>query len=95
MAQDDEMPGAQATKSARTNGLRRRFWVEAAGGGLTGFLFLLTLLWRDWIEAVFGVDPDHGNGSAEWIAVVVLGVLTIALSILARLEWRSSQRALA
>lgn len=79
--------------SSRTAGLRRRFWVEAVGGGLTGFLFLLTLVWRDWIEAVFGVDPDHGNGSAEWIVVGILGVLTVTLSLLARFEWRSVQRA--
>jgi hypothetical protein len=36
---------------------------------------LLTLLWRDWIELVFRVDPDAGNGALEWaFAAVALGV---------------------
>ena len=28
---------------------------------------LLTLVQCDWLEAVFGVDPDQHNGSLEWI----------------------------
>jgi hypothetical protein len=36
---------------------------------------LLTLLWRDWIELVFRVDPDAGSGALEWaFAAVALGV---------------------
>ena len=50
--------------------------------------FVLTLIRPDWIEILFRVDPDHHNGSAEWL---ILGAfLAIALISLARarIEWR-------
>ena len=74
-------------------GLRRRFWLESGLATVTGVLAVVTVFWHDWIEAVFGVDPDKGNGSAEWLAVVVLAVITVALIAGARLEWRRSQPA--
>ena len=69
---------------------RRRFWVETVLAATTGFLFLLTLTWRDWIESVFGWDPDHHNGSLEWLLVAALLAATVALSSAARLEWRKA-----
>ena len=30
--------------------MRARFWVGTACGGLSGFLCLLTLVWKDWLE---------------------------------------------
>ncbi len=36
-----------------TNGLRRRFWPEADLSVITAVLFLVTLVKRDWIEALF------------------------------------------
>lgn len=39
------------------NRLRARFWVELALVALTTVLFLLTLVSREWIEVLFGVDP--------------------------------------
>jgi hypothetical protein len=74
-------------------GLRRRFWLETALGSITGCLALVTLFWHDWIEAVFGVDPDKGNGSAEWLIVALLFVVTIILAVGARLEWRRARLA--
>ena len=44
-------------------GLRLRFWLESVLGSITGILAVVTLFWHDWIEAVFGADPDKGNGS--------------------------------
>jgi hypothetical protein len=38
---------------------------EAAISILSGVLGLATLLWRDWIELVFRVSPDHGSGALE------------------------------
>jgi hypothetical protein len=70
------------------SGLRVAFWVEALVSGFGTFLGLLTIAWHDWIEGVFGVDPDHGNGSAEWIAVVVLLMIGAVAGALARREWR-------
>ena len=56
--------------------VRWRFWVEAALS-VAGFAsFIVTVVGRDWIELVFGVDPDHGNGSLEWL--IVLGLLVVA-----------------
>jgi hypothetical protein len=58
---------------------------------VTGIVAIITLFWNDWIEAVFGVDPDNGNGSAEWLVVLILLFLTVALALGARLEWRRAK----
>jgi hypothetical protein len=68
--------------------LEARFWIEATLAAVSGFLFLLTLVWRDWIEAITGYDPDHHNGSAEWMIVAVLLVATLVFGLLARTEWK-------
>ena len=52
-------------------GLRNRFWIESILGSITGILAVVTIFWHDWIEAVFGADPDEGNGSAEWLVIVL------------------------
>lgn len=77
------------------NSLRLRFWLEAGMGTITALLFLVTLVWRDWVEILFDVDPDQGSGLLEWSIVGALFVATIILFILARYEWRKAQAALA
>jgi hypothetical protein len=72
---------------------RRRFWLEVALASLTGILFLVTLISRDWIESVFGVDPDAHSGSLEWALVAALLVVTITLGVVARTEWRRAAAA--
>ena len=74
-------------------GLRIRFWLEVILGSISGILAVVTLFWHDWIEAIFGVDPDKGNGSAEWLVVVALLVVTATLAIGARIEWRRARLA--
>jgi undecaprenyl pyrophosphate phosphatase UppP len=74
-------------------GLRLRFWLESVLGSITGILAIVTLFWHDWIEVVFGVDPDKGNGSAEWLVVVVLFVVTVTLAVGASVEWRRARLA--
>ena len=71
--------------------MRLRLWVETGMATITGVLFVITLVWRDWIERVFGVEPDGGNGSFEWLIVGVLLVATITLFLLARSEWRRAR----
>jgi hypothetical protein len=71
--------------------VRRRFWPELGSAIAAGGIFLLTLVWRDWIELVTGVDPDHRSGSLEWFIVASTGVLALALAITARWEWRRSE----
>ena len=73
--------------------LRLRLWLEAGLATTTGVLFVITLLWRDWIERAFGLELDGGNGSLEWLIVGVLFVATVALFVVARSEWRRSQAA--
>jgi hypothetical protein len=68
--------------------LRRRFWIEAGLASLSGLLFALTLVTREWIELLFGVDPDGGSGALEWGSVVVLVGSTVGFGVLARAEWR-------
>ena len=74
-------------------GLRRRFWLESVLGSITGAVAVITLFWHDWIEIIFGVDPDKGNGSAEWLVVVILLAVTSVLVLGARLEWRRARLA--
>lgn len=64
------------------------FWIELALAVASGLLGLLTLVWRDWIEGVFGWDPDHHSGSLEWLLVAVLLIAAVALGALARHGWR-------
>jgi hypothetical protein len=71
--------------------LRTRFWLESAIGSVTGAMAVVTLLWHDWIEAVFRIDPDRGNGSAEWLVVMVFAALTVLFAFSARHEWRRAQ----
>ena len=71
--------------------LRRRFWAESVAAGLFTFLFLITLVWHDWLEIVFDVDPDHGNGAVEWLIVGMSAVLALGCSLLARSEWRRTR----
>jgi hypothetical protein len=72
-------------------GLRHRFWLESLLGSITGVIAIITLFWHDWIETIFGVDPDKGNGSAEWLVVLILLAVTLTLANGARLEWRSAR----
>jgi hypothetical protein len=74
-----------------TMSLKTRAWIETVIAALSGFLFLLTLVWRDWIEKIFGWDPDHHSGSLEWILVGALLVVALGFRQLAR----SSHRRLA
>jgi hypothetical protein len=68
--------------------VRKRFWMELVLGATSAVLLVLTLIRADWIEALFGIDPDGGNGELEWTIVWLLVLSTIAFSLLARREWR-------
>jgi H+/Cl- antiporter ClcA len=57
-------------------------------GLFAGALGAITLVWEDWIETVFGVDPDGGNGSVEVLIVVVCFAVSLALLHLAWVERR-------
>jgi hypothetical protein len=67
--------------------LRRRFWAEMTMALVSGVFLILTLIWQDWIEIVFKVDPDHHNGALEWLIVVATIAATAIFATLARYEW--------
>ncbi|MET1086755.1 MAG: hypothetical protein ABWY04_06495 [Arthrobacter sp.] len=70
--------------------LRTIFWWEATGAVASGALFIVTLFNREWIELLFGVEPDGGNGTLEWAVVIALAALTLLSGMLVRREWRHS-----
>ena len=76
------------------NALRGRFWLETGLAILTGILFIITLVWHNWAELIFNVDPDQGSGILEWLVVGILLAVTIVLLAMARHEWRKAQIAI-
>jgi hypothetical protein len=48
-----------------SSGARTVLWVEAGLSLPFAGTALLTVVWRDWIEGIFGVDPDQHSGSLE------------------------------
>ena len=68
--------------------LRNWFWVEIVLGSATAILAIITAIWHEWIEIIFGVDPDSGNGALEWGIVTALAAATVLLGLLARAEWK-------
>ncbi|MDQ6750069.1 MAG: ABC transporter permease [Actinomycetota bacterium] len=67
---------------------RGHFWVESALSLLAVVTTLVTLVWKDWVEKVFGLDPDGHNGAVEWLIVGAVLVAAVTLAGLARAEWR-------
>jgi len=63
------------------------FWVELLAATASVMFFLLEIFSREWIERLFGIDPDGGNGSVEWLLASGSLLGTVMLAILARREW--------
>lgn len=63
-----------------------RFWIEVALSVLAAGMALLTLITREWIELLFGIDPDQGNGAVEWGIVAMLFACSVTLAVTARGE---------
>ena len=68
---------------------RVRFFVETAAAVLGTWLGAVTLLWPDWIERVFSVDPDGGSGLDEWLVAAAAFSVAVVSALLARREWRA------
>lgn len=62
---------------------------------VTGMLAILTLISQEWIELLFGVDPDRGSGALEWAIVVACLMATVLLSVLAQSDLRKARLAAA
>ena len=77
-----------AQRSESRTPIRVRFWVQLVLAVTFTVLFIATLIEPTWIEKVFDADPDGGNGSDEWLIVVVFGVAALAMFAFAGREWR-------
>jgi hypothetical protein len=71
-----------------SGGLRPRFWLEAALAGVCASLYVATVVVPDWIEVVFGVDPDRGSGALEVLVSVVALTVSVSFALLAHVERR-------
>jgi hypothetical protein len=67
---------------------RLRVQAEMTISFCAGALGILTIFWHDWIEALTGWDPDHHNGTMEWLIVAVLLAMSAALGLTARRHWK-------
>jgi hypothetical protein len=68
--------------------LQRRLWLKTFIGAVTGVLSVVTPIWPDWIEAISGWDPDQHDGSAEWMIVTALLLVTATMLAMAAREWQ-------
>jgi hypothetical protein len=62
--------------------------LEVALSVLLAVATILTAVWPAWIEGVLRVDPDGGNGTAEWGIVITLAAASLAVAMLARRDLR-------
>ncbi len=60
------------------------FRIEVSLAVLTGLVGVLTLFWRDWIEALTGWSPDRHSGSAEFGLVAILLITSVSCAAAAR-----------
>lgn len=56
-------------------------------------LLAFTAAMPDWIEALFGVDPDSGSGSLEALIALGLAVLAVISGAGAARAWRKLRAA--
>ena len=73
--------------------VRLRYWFELAAALAGAVLLVVTLVSREWVEIVFGVDPDGGSGALEWAIVLVLAAGSLASALAARVERRRARSA--
>jgi hypothetical protein len=65
-----------------------RIRVATTLGAICAILAALTLVWRDWIEALTGLDPDKHSGALEWAIVAGLALIAALSALFARRERR-------
>jgi len=68
--------------------LSLKFWIGSGAAIASGVLGILTIVSKEWIEVLFGADPDGGSGLLEWSIVAVLLGIAVACSMVARHEWK-------
>ncbi len=59
------------------------------GQGVIVLAAVLTAIVPEWIETVFGIDPDGGSGAVEWLIVAALACLALACEFAVRARSRA------
>jgi hypothetical protein len=68
--------------------MKARFWCQIGLGALSGVLAIVSLVWPQWIELIFGIDPDGGSGEAEWLITTLCALAAIISFTRAGIDWR-------
>jgi hypothetical protein len=68
--------------------LRRRLRIEAVLAGVSAILFILTLVFPEWIEVITGLEPDAGSGALELVVAGAFLVGAMVSAVLARRDQR-------
>ena len=68
--------------------MQKRYIIEIGLAALSLTVFVATLIWSEWIEIIFGVDPDQGDGSIEWLIIAMATVSALVAILLARSDRR-------
>jgi hypothetical protein len=63
---------------------KRLIAVEAVLASLAGLMAIVSIFWRDWLEALFRWDPDHHSGTAELLIIAGLAAASLLLGAAAR-----------
>jgi hypothetical protein len=93
LARRKEIDVDTGSEGSKRPGLRKRFWIECIAFAIASALAVLTLVRRDWIEAIFGVNPDAHSGALEVAITVVAGAVALAIGAMARAEFRRARPA--
>jgi hypothetical protein len=66
--------------------------IEIVLSAILGTATIATAAWPAWVEGLLRLDPDGGNGTAEWLIVAALAAATVAAAALARRDLRIVRR---
>ncbi len=72
--------------------LPARVWVELALGLTSSGLLALALLSPHWMEQLFGIAPDAGDGSAEYGLALMWAAVAFLMFGLAGYTWKKQIR---
>jgi hypothetical protein len=87
-------PAFQAGASPVPKRLPARIWVELMLGLMSTVSLTLAILLPNWMELLFRLAPDAGNGSAEWGFAFLWATTSVLMFGLAGRTWRKHVRLL-